>query len=61
MNKRLSHRYQFLANYTYTDADDNFSTLRVPPKGGETSFLFSNNPEPRRRPQSEHARITCSS
>lgn len=45
LNKRLSHRYQFLANYTYTDAEDNFSTLRVPPRGGETSFLFSNRPE----------------
>jgi hypothetical protein len=45
LRKRLSNAYQFLANYTYTDAVDNFSTLRVPPKGGETSFLFSNRPE----------------
>lgn len=45
VNKRLSHRHQFMANYTYADATDNFSTLRVPPKGGETSFLFSNQPE----------------
>lgn len=45
VNKRLSNRNQFLANYTYTDATDNFSTLRVPPKGGETSFLFSNKPD----------------
>jgi outer membrane receptor protein involved in Fe transport len=45
VSKRLSNRYQFIANYTFTDAEDNFSTLRVPPKGGETSFLFSNQPD----------------
>jgi len=45
LKKRFSHRYSFLGSYTYTDATDNFSTLRVPPKGGETSFLFSNHPE----------------
>ena len=45
VKKRLSHRYSFLANYTYTHAIDNFSTLRVPPKGGETNFLLNNHPE----------------
>jgi hypothetical protein len=45
LKKRLSHRYSFLASYTYTDAEDNFATLRVPPLGGQTSFLFSNEPE----------------
>ena len=45
LKKRLSHRYSFLGSYTYTDAVDNFSTLRVPPLGGETSFLYSNHPE----------------
>ncbi len=45
VNKRLSNRYQFLANYTYADAVDNFATLRVPPIGGQTSFLFSNQPD----------------
>ncbi len=43
--KRLSHRYSFLASYTFTNAEDNFATLRVPPLGGQTSFLFSNEPE----------------
>lgn len=45
LKKRFSHGYSFSASYTYTDATDNFSTLRVPPIGGETSFLFSNHPE----------------
>lgn len=45
LRKRMSHRHSFLANYTYTHAVDNFSTLRVPPKGGETSFLLNNKPE----------------
>jgi hypothetical protein len=45
LRKRLSNRHQFLANYTYTDAVDNFATLRVPPPGGQTNFLFSNSPE----------------
>ena len=35
----------FMASYTFTDATDNFSTLRVPPPAGETSFLFNNQPE----------------
>jgi len=45
LKKRLSHRYSFLASYTFTNAEDNFATLRVPPLGGQTSFLFSNEPE----------------
>ncbi len=45
VNKRVSNRYQFFTNYTYTDAVDNFATLRVPPIGGQTSFLFSNQPD----------------
>ena len=45
LKKRFSNNYNFLASYTYTNAEDNFSTLRVPPRGGETSFLFSNQPE----------------
>lgn len=45
LRKRFSHRHSFLASYTYTDATDNFSTLRVPPSAGETSFLFNNHPE----------------
>lgn len=43
--KRYSHRNSFLASYSFTDATDNFSTLRVPPSAGETSFLFNNKPE----------------
>ena len=45
LRKRFSSRYSFLASYTYTDAEDNFSTLRVPPASAETSFLFNNQPE----------------
>lgn len=45
VKKRQSHRHSFLVNYTYTHAVDNFSTLRVPPKGGETNFLLNNHPE----------------
>jgi hypothetical protein len=45
LRKRFSSRYSFLASYTYTDAEDNFSTLRVPPASSETSFLFNNQPE----------------
>lgn len=45
LKKRYSNRYSFLLSYTYTDATDNFSTLRVPPRGGEISFLFNNEPE----------------
>ena len=45
LRKRFSSGYSFLASYTYTDATDNFSTLRVPPASGETSFLFNNQPE----------------
>ena len=45
LRKRFNNRYSFLASYTYTDAEDNFSTLRVPPASGETSFLFNNQPE----------------
>jgi outer membrane receptor protein involved in Fe transport len=45
LRKRLSNRYGFLSSYTYTDATDNFATLRVPPPGAQTSFLFSNEPE----------------
>lgn len=44
LNKRLQNRYGFQLSYTHTDATDNFSTYRVPPRGGETSFLFNNNP-----------------
>jgi hypothetical protein len=44
LRKRFTHRYSFLASYTYTDAVDNFSTLRVPPAAGETSFLFNSDP-----------------
>lgn len=43
-NKRFSHSFQFMTSYTHTDATDNFSTLRVPPRGGETSFLLNNHP-----------------
>jgi hypothetical protein len=45
LKKRLSSRYSFLGSYTYTDATDNFATLRVPPLGAQTNFLFSNEPE----------------
>lgn len=45
LRKRHSHGHSFLASYTFTDATDNFSTLRVPPTAGETSFLFNNHPE----------------
>jgi hypothetical protein len=45
LEKRLSNRYQFLASYTYTDAVDNFTDYRVPPRGAGTSFLFNNQPE----------------
>src|SRR5206468_3440266 len=44
LRKRFSHHHSFLASYTYTDAIDNFSTLRVPPAAGETSFLFNSDP-----------------
>ena len=45
VRKRFSANHSFLLSYTYTDATDNFSTLRVPPEGAQTSFLFSNEPE----------------
>lgn len=45
LRKRMAHRHSFLANYTYTHAVDNFSTLRVPPIGGQTNFLLNNHPE----------------
>lgn len=45
LQRRFTHNYAFMASYTYTDATDNFSTLRVPPTAGETSFLFNNRPE----------------
>ena len=44
LHKRFAHHYSFSASYTYTHAVDNFSTYRVPPLGGETSFLSNNNP-----------------
>ena len=45
LKKRMSHHYEFLVNYSYTDATDNFSTLRVPPPGQQTNFLLNNQPE----------------
>ncbi len=45
LNKRFSNNYSFLANYSYTQATDNFSTLRVPPPSSEVSFLWNNRPE----------------
>jgi len=45
LRKRFSSNYSFLVGYTYTHALDNFSTLRVPPRGGEQSFLLNNHPE----------------
>jgi hypothetical protein len=42
--KRFSNRYSVMTSYTYTDAEDNLSTLRVPPTAAETSFLFNNDP-----------------
>jgi outer membrane receptor protein involved in Fe transport len=45
LKKRFGNNYSFLASYSWTNASDNFSTLRVPPRGGESSFLFSNQPE----------------
>jgi hypothetical protein len=44
LNKRLRNRYAFQLSYTHTHAVDNFSTYRVPPLGGETSFLNDNKP-----------------
>jgi len=45
LNKRFSKRHSYMISYTFTDATDNFSTLRIPPSSGEISFLFSNQPE----------------
>ena len=45
LEKRFSNGYQFLGSYTYTDAVDNFTSYRVPPRGASTSFLFNNQPE----------------
>ena len=45
LEKRFSKGYQFLGSYTYTDAVDNFTSYRVPPRGASTSFLFNNQPE----------------
>ena len=45
LQKRFRQNYNFLLSYTFTDATDNFSTLRVPPRGAEISFLFNNFPE----------------
>ena len=45
LQKRFRQNYNFLLSYTFTDAVDNFSTLRVPPRGREISFLFNNQPE----------------
>jgi hypothetical protein len=45
LKKRFSRKHSFLGSYTFTDAFDNFSTLRVPPRGAEISFLFNNMPE----------------
>jgi hypothetical protein len=45
LKKRFSEGYSFLASYTYTDAEDNFSTTTVRSEGRESSFLFNNQPE----------------
>ena len=45
LQKRFRQNYNFLLSYTFTDATDNFSTLRVPPNGAEISFLWNNFPE----------------
>ena len=45
LQKRFRNNYNFLLSYTFSDATDNFSTLRVPPRGAEISFLFNNFPE----------------
>ena len=45
LQKRFRQNYNFLLSYTFIDATDNFSTLRVPPRGAEISFLFNNFPE----------------
>ena len=45
LQKRFRNNYNFLLSYTFTDATDNFSTLRVPPRGAEISFLWNNFPE----------------
>jgi len=44
LKKRLAGRSSFLLSYTFTDATDNFSTLRVPPSAGEQTFLRNNDP-----------------
>jgi outer membrane receptor protein involved in Fe transport len=45
LKRPVANGFGFLASYTFTDATDNFATLRVPPPGAQTSFLFSNEPE----------------
>lgn len=37
LKRRQAGRFSFLASYSFTDATDNFSTLRVPPSAGEQS------------------------
>jgi hypothetical protein len=44
LKRRQAGRFSFLASYSFTDATDNFSTLRVPPSAGEQSFLRNNDP-----------------